>query len=107
MNALLELVRAAKSHADILDGKRTIQDIFVAAQSEMGELADEITIASGRSYKSPGKDGIKGEALDAILSLLDLILVEDPTTTQEELLAMAQPKLDKWVEKLSQRNPKP
>lgn len=83
--------------ADIYDGERTIGDILAYVTSEVGELADEVLIASGRSYKEAGKDGIVGEGIDAIICILDLIKKQCPAITEEQLIEIAQAKCGKWI----------
>lgn len=58
---------------------RTVPQIFMHALTELGELAQEVIISEGRSYKDPGADGVAGEAMDLILCLMDLILVRTPS----------------------------
>ena len=41
--------------------------------SEVGEVATEIAIVEGDSYKKPDVDGIFGESIDIIICCLDLI----------------------------------
>lgn len=68
----------AKISAAVENG-RTLNNIFMHALTELGELAQEVIISDGRSYKEPGKDGVAGEAMDLILCLTDLILLRAPT----------------------------
>lgn len=67
---------------------------------EFGELSTEVGITMGDSYKKPGKDGVIGEAIDVIISTLDLIYLENPRITEDELIAIAMPKLEKWKAKV-------
>jgi hypothetical protein len=71
--------------------------------AELGELAEEVAINEKHSYKKQGSDGIVGEAIDTILCLLDLIHVHTPSITEEELIHVAQLKLDKWVTKAASK----
>jgi hypothetical protein len=64
--------------------------------SEVGELAEEIEIAEGLSNKSSGKDGVTGEAIDAIICLLDIIRRYNPGITEDELGFIVAHKLSKW-----------
>ena len=75
---------------------RTVQDILCTVQEEVGELATEVRIKYGQSYKEPGKDGIQGEAVDAIAALLDLIYIDNPAVTKEEIILNLNVKLAKW-----------
>lgn len=78
---------------------RTISGIMHSLVSEVGELAVEVSIKEGTSYKKPDADGIIGESVDVILCALDMILSVNPNITEEELLAIARIKCDKWVDK--------
>lgn len=90
------LVSLTREYSKKVKKKRTPSDIFIALTSEIGELADELSIESGFSYKQPGTDGVIGEALDCILCLIDLIHIRDPNITEEQLMEMALLKLEKW-----------
>lgn len=63
---------------------------------ECGELATEILINVGKKNRSPGTDGIVGEAVDAILCLMDIILLTNPNITRDELYSISMTKLQKW-----------
>ncbi|MFX4300129.1 hypothetical protein [Pseudosulfitobacter pseudonitzschiae] len=67
----------AKISGEVENG-RTVSQIFMHGLTELGELAQEVIISEGRSYKDPGADGVAGEAMDLILCLTDLILVRTP-----------------------------
>ena len=82
-----------------IDNDRTVQDIFLHITSEVGELSDEIAIKYGLSKEQPGKDGIFGEAVDIIASVLDLIYIDNPDVTEEEIVAYLRLKLAKWESK--------
>jgi hypothetical protein len=91
-STIFDSVWAAAKQADIYHPNRTVQSIFNHAQSEMGEIALEINIADGQSYKAPGSDGIVGESLDAIAAILDLIYKVNPDFPKEEYLQATNPK---------------
>jgi len=82
---------------------RTKYSILASGMSEMGELAQEVMIEQGNSYKGAGVDGIVGEALDVICCLFDLIHKCDPNITEEELAAYTRIKCAKWVSKVQNR----
>lgn len=82
---------------------RSIQDILTHAMTELGELAQEVQIAQGKSYKQQGPDGIVGEALDVIACMVDIIYVHYGILANEEyLIAKMKPKLEKWKQKEKQ-----
>jgi hypothetical protein len=51
-------------------------DIMLSLMEEAGETATEIKIAKGLKSGPAGKDGVVGEAIDAILCALDVIYTE-------------------------------
>lgn len=79
---------------------RTAYSIFSHAMSEMGELAQEIMIVEGHSYKHAGKDGIIGEAIDTIMCLLDIIHKTDSNLTEKDLEHIMTVKAQKWIDKI-------
>jgi hypothetical protein len=55
---------------------RTPEDVLVHLLSEYGELAEEVSIATGRSHKTtPGTDGVGGEAIDVVLCAVDALAI--------------------------------
>lgn len=83
---IFDAVYQAAKQADIYHKNRTVQSIYNHALSEMGEIALEINIADGQSYKAAGTDGIVGETLDAIAAMIDVIYKVNPDFTQEDYL---------------------
>ena len=96
------MIAAAFRVSDSLDDDRSLGDILTHAMTEMGELALEIQIASGRSYKEAGADGVAGEAVDVIICMLDILRRARPGLTEDEITALALPKIAKWLEKSSE-----
>lgn len=103
---LFNAVKAASQKGDLIVPKRSPYAVLAAAQAELGETAEEIAILMGDSYKESGYDGPVGEALDTIISLLDLIHVLEPDMTEEELMLTAGSKLNKWISKLEENKHK-
>lgn len=101
MTTLFETIKASSLKADALGYKRSHGHILLAAQSEMGEIADEVMIIENMSYKEEGPDGVVGESIDAILCLLDLIHRHDPSLTEADLVTIATAKGGKWINKLT------
>lgn len=85
--------------SDKIKNGRTIHDVFPYLIEEVGELATEINIKTGFSNKKPGKDGIIGESIDAIICLLDIIRLEQPDITEDHLVEIFERKLKKWQDK--------
>lgn len=75
---------------------RTAQDILTHLMTEVGELAQEVQIAEGKSYKEPGSDGTTGEAIDVIVCALDLLFYYNVINDDADLMHIIQPKLQKW-----------
>lgn len=103
---LYTLTKTASAKVDRLQVEkghklRTLHSVFLQAQAEMGELAEEINIHTGLLNKPAGKDGVLGEAIDSILCLLDLIHVLDPNIAQGTVNGVALEKLQKWINHVS------
>lgn len=90
--------------SDRIINNRHEQQIFMKAVEEMGELAVEVAIHRGESYKTPGPDGIVGEAIDVINCLLDLIHVHAPHMTEADVAAIARVKQLKWEKAIDKQN---
>jgi hypothetical protein len=58
-----------------IKNNRTHYSVFSKIVEEVGELAVEIAIIKGDSYKTAGSDGVEGEAIDVIASCIDLIYI--------------------------------
>ena len=92
----MTLVEDIFAASDEIDNDRTPQDILNWLFTETGELMEEHIIAQGKSYKQEGDDGVVGEAIDAILCLVDLIHVVAPELSEQDLQRIAKIKLQKW-----------
>lgn len=97
--SIFDIVKAASQQVDSLGSTRTSSVVCMSATTEMGELAEEVLVSIGQSYKKPGPDGVVGEAIDVILCLLDLIHVTNPEITEEQVRDIAHRKLAKWIKK--------
>lgn len=93
------MIETTFRYSNIIQNDRTIRDVMIYTMSEIGELAEEVNIATGFSSKQMGKDGIVGEAVDAIICLLDLIKQYEPNITEEQVMMVVNKKLDKWRKK--------
>ena len=82
--------------SDRIHNQRTEQDVFNKLIEEVGELAIEISVLTGNTYKKGGVDGVVGEAIDAINCLIDLIRVHKPELTEVDLVDIAYRKQLKW-----------
>lgn len=91
------LVKEVFTTSNQIKDNRTLQDVLTHLMTEVGELAQEIQIAEGKSYKEHGKDGVIGEAVDVIVCALDVIKLYNPTIKEDyDLSRILQPKLQKW-----------
>ena len=93
------LVTEIFNYSDQIHNGRDMFYVLAKCTEELGELSEEVQTASGVSYKTPGKDGVVGEAIDLITCALDMIRITHPELTEEELIAIAIPKMEKWKEK--------
>ena len=92
----MSLTKEVFAASDEIQNGRTLSDIMLHLATEHGELAQEVQIASGASYKLPGSDGVVGKGVDLILCALDVIRRHDPSVTEEDLIEIAKVKLAKW-----------
>ncbi|RYD63987.1 MAG: hypothetical protein EOP83_10875 [Verrucomicrobiaceae bacterium] len=88
---LLDLVRR---YAGEIQNGRTPKNVLKHLRSEVRELRDEIRLK--KKGKPAGPDGIRGEAIDIALCALDVIFVNDPKTTNAEIMEIAGDKCEKW-----------
>lgn len=97
MTLVSEILNTSKD----ITNDRTISDVLTHAMTELGELAQEVQIAEGKSYKQEGADGIIGEALDVINCMVDMIYVHYGSSLGNEdfMVALNAQKLAKWKEK--------
>lgn len=102
-HTLVSMVQYTSRTGDLHMPDRSLYSIMCAATSEVGELAQEVAIESGDSYKDKGADGVVGEALDVIIACLDMIYKAKPGITEEAMIALASPKCEKWLQKIEER----
>ena len=69
---------------------------FLHATEEIGELGKEMNIKFLGMPKEPSVDGVLGEAIDAIICLMDVIYTTYPGITDKDIKEYAATKLDKW-----------
>ena len=97
-----DLVTQILATSNRVPAHRSEDTVFRHIVEEVGELAEELTIATGQTYKTAGPDGVIGESVDAIISLVDMIYVHAQRMgiqlTQEMLMEIAAKKLAKWEE---------
>lgn len=98
MITLFEVTKRGSKEADRLSIiNRTLHSVQAHLVSEIGELAEEVNIATGFSTKTQGSDGLVGEAVDIIQCALDFIHIVDPTITEAQLVEIMEKKQAKWL----------
>jgi hypothetical protein len=75
---------------------RSRMEVLTALTEEYSELAREVLIKEGFSKDKVGEDGIIGEAVDVMTCALDLIYIDNPNVTEEEIMKVVERKLAKW-----------
>ena len=103
---LIDLILDASKQADAYHNTRNLYSVNSAVQAEAGELSEEVAIEMGDSYKEAGPDGIPGEAIDTIISVLDLLYINNHHISEVDLCIIAKPKLEKWIAKIKEANAK-
>lgn len=88
---LLDLVR---DYASRIKNGRTVTDVINHLETEVVEVRTEIAIAE--TGGEAGVDGVQGESIDIALCALDAIFVDDPGVSNEQILATALEKCQKW-----------
>lgn len=100
MTSVVQVVQAASRE---ISNSRDLCSVMLKVVEEVGELGTEVNIATGKSYKQPGPDGVVGECVDAIAALVDLIYIYDPSITEQQLIQLTHAKMHKWATKERQR----
>ena len=77
--------------------------IMHAVSEETGELSTEVAIDLGYKDREPGPDGVVGEAVDLIITAVDMINAQQPGITVEEIQAIVAKKCAKWVAKVEKK----
>ena len=90
MKDLVELVR---TYSDKIENGRRPIDVYHYLFDEVQELKDEVY------GTNKGPDGIRGEAIDVIVCALDLIYKVSPEWTNDDIVAYAEKKCEKWAKK--------
>lgn len=96
-DTLFDVIKRKSEFVDRLE-RRNLYGVLSHLMSEVGELAQEVSIAEGDSYKQHSTDEVIGEAVDVLLCVFDLLHVLDPRITEEQLKEIASAKGSKWVD---------
>lgn len=95
MDLIQRVVRTSKNV-----GSDNRDAIFRSLIEEVGELATEIAIEEGTKRREPSPDGVVGEAIDALVCIIDLLHNEiGDNILEQAFLERVQTKLDKWENK--------
>ena len=87
------IVRAFKV-ANSIKTMRIAPIVMLKVTEEVGELAQEVSIAGGLSDKQEGADGVLGEAADVIISVIDVAYQSGYNADDLEKKILE--KLEKW-----------
>lgn len=83
-----------------ITGTRSDDYVYKKAGEELGELSVEIQVEQGVTYKTAGKDGIAGEAVDLAICAMDMFALQYPDLNaaeiEKEFLKYMKKKLEKW-----------
>jgi len=84
------------------DGLRTNKYVYGKISEEFHEVHEEILVSNGFLNQAPGKDGILGEAMDLLISAIDLFALntqndKTPSDVEKLLFTHISNKLDKNI----------
>lgn len=74
-NLTLKLFDNIIAYSNDIKNDRTIDTVILSNIEELGELSSEVYVKVFGSYKQKGKDGVLGEAIDLLSSIVDLSYV--------------------------------
>ncbi|MND95515.1 hypothetical protein D3C80_877710 [compost metagenome] len=77
--------------------------IMHAVTEETGELATEVAIDLGYKKRPASPDGVVGEAVDLIITAVDMINAQQPGITVDEIFYIVANKCNKWASKVHVR----
>lgn len=71
------IFKEVKVVSDVIKNGRNATNIVMKSLTELGELAEEVSVKYNKSeYKAGSDDGILGEATDVLICLFDLLITE-------------------------------
>lgn len=108
-NAIEQVLKTSVLVDGLDPDKRGIDYVLRKSTEELGELSVEVQVVLGESYKEPGKDGITGEAIDLMITAIDMIYRDNhDKMSLPEMMEMIKErtdlKLHKWVNSITLRN---
>lgn len=74
-NLTLKLFDNIIAYSNDIKNDRTVDTVILSNIEELGELSSEVYVKVFGSYKQKGKDGVLGEAIDLLSSIVDLSYV--------------------------------
>lgn len=84
-----------RHYSERVQNGRTVQDAFNHMWSEAHELDAEV--ARFMAGDAMGEDGIKGEGMDVISCVLDVIYLAHPGITNKQMREIMVRKMEKWL----------
>lgn len=93
----VDMFETVRKVSTVIKDDRDQYRVLASTTEELGELAQEIRVANGHSYKEEGSDGVIGEAIDVIACALDLIAITNGNITGAELNERIRVKCAKWL----------
>lgn len=88
-----------RAYCKAIDYERTKEEIFHHLHSEVVELEIETLDDHIDGRAIVPEDGVFGESIDVIVCAFDLIFKDRPDASNEEIMAYAIKKLEKWKTK--------
>lgn len=81
--SMFELVT---SYSKRINDGRTRDDVLTHTVEELGELTEEVLIATGRMEGESGPDGIIGETVDIIACIYDMVYIDNNDITDMDVM---------------------
>jgi NTP pyrophosphatase (non-canonical NTP hydrolase) len=94
-----EIVTNIIKRLDNIKNHRTVESSLIYLMSEVGELADESSKKNGFSIKEIEEDGLFWEAIDVIVTALDVIQLNEPSIKGAKIISAINTKITKWEKK--------
>lgn len=91
------MINATFRASEQINDNRSLYEILAHLTEEAGEIANEVHVAAGRSYKK-STSSVTEECIDVILCALDMIHVANPSITEQDIDAIAIRKINKWLD---------
>ena len=96
---MTEAFQIARHYSSAIHNGRTMLDALRSLEGEVAEIRVEVETGN------TGPDGIKGESMDVLNSVLDILFMAHPGITSAEIDEIMERKCRKWMVKYSQDFP--